>query len=73
MRKPKVKRITVSIDIDIPVEMNIGETDKWVEGCFPVSARAQCNEQRAALSFLSPTCCTRCGGAHATWTCSDES
>lgn len=50
MKKPKFKRITVLVEISLPAEMTIEETDKWVEGCFPRSAKAVCHEQRLVQS-----------------------
>lgn len=43
--KPKTKRVAVTVNISIPAEMTIGETDKWVERCFPRSAHAICMER----------------------------
>jgi hypothetical protein len=56
MRKPKTKRISVTVDVTIPAEMTIGETDKWVEGCFPRSTNARCNEQRSAQGESCVVC-----------------
>jgi DNA modification methylase len=47
VKKPKTKRIAITVYVNIPEEMTIGETDNWVEGCFPRSARAMCGDQRA--------------------------
>ena len=30
-KRTKFKRITVTVDVDVPVEWTIGQTDKWVE------------------------------------------
>jgi hypothetical protein len=46
MRQRAMKRVTVSVDVDIPAAMTIGATEKWVQGRFPKGAHARCHEQR---------------------------
>jgi hypothetical protein len=45
-KKTKFKRITVSVDVSIPDEWTIRQTEKWVEE--RLGPGAQCNEQRLA-------------------------
>lgn len=42
----RFKRIAVTVEIDVPDAWTVGETDDWVTGLFPKTARAECGEQR---------------------------
>lgn len=46
----KTKRITVTVEVDVPVEWTIGETDRLVESVFPKTVKPACLEQRTARS-----------------------
>ncbi len=67
--KKKSKRISVTIEVDVPDGMTIGETADWVEKCFPKSAHAECHEQRSLAKKAKP--CSECGGTGQTYTVSN--
>jgi hypothetical protein len=46
VKKPKTKRIAITIYVDVPEAMTIGETENFVEGFFPRHLRAMGGEQR---------------------------
>lgn len=68
MKKNK-RRISVTVDIDVPEGMTLGKTAAWVEGCFPKSAHAECGDQRLAKPRepKKPTVCPECGGTGQTY------